>query len=80
MALAIFCDLSKAFDVIDHEMLLHKLNANCIRSVVKDWFGNYLYHRKQFVYFEGRNSPIQDIVCGVPQYSILGPLLYLIYM
>ena len=80
LTLAIFCDLSKAFDVINHEILLNKLNRYGIRGIVNSWFRNYLTDRKQFVMFQETQSPLMNIKCGVPQGSILGPLLYLIYV
>jgi hypothetical protein len=78
--LAILCDLSKAFDVISHEILLRKLNYYGIRGNVNSWFESYLSHRKQFVELDNHKSASKSIVCGVPQGSILGPLLYLIYV
>ena len=78
--LAILCDLSKAFDVINHEILLQKLNRYGIRGIVNDWFRNYLSNRKQFVNFQENQSTLLNIICGVPQGSILGPLLYLLYV
>ncbi len=78
--LAIFCDLSKAFDVINHKILLHKLNRYGVRGVVNSWFRNYLTDRKQFVEFQETQSSLLNITCGVPQGSILGPLLYLLYV
>ena len=78
--LAIFCDLSKAFDVINHDILLYKLTRYGIRGIVNNWFRNYLTDRKQFVEFQEAQSPLLNIMCGVPQGSILGPLLYLLYV
>ena len=78
--LTILCDLSKAFDVIDHKILLHKLHQYGIRGIVNKWFENYLKDRTQFVNFDDNNSTKRHILCGVPQGSILGPLLYLIYV
>lgn len=78
--LAVFCDLSKAFDVINHDILLHKLRVLGFRGVVNDWLRNYLSNRKQYVQFESYNSSLVNISCGVPQGSILGPLLYLLYV
>ena len=78
--LAVLCDLSKAFDVIDHKILLHKLRQYGIRGVVIKWFESYLKDRNQFVNFENNDSDKRNILCGVPQGSILGPLLYLIYV
>ena len=78
--LAVFCDLSKAFDVINHKILLHKLNTYGIRGVVNTWFENYLSNRSQFVDIENFSSSRKHISCGVPQGSILGPLLFLVYV
>ena len=78
--LAVLCDLSKAFDVIDHKILLHKLENYGIRGIPNKWLENYLTNRQQFVQFENHKSSFQPIQCGVPQGSILGPLLYLIYV
>ena len=75
--LAVCCDLSKAFDVIDHKILLHKLRAHGLRGIVNTWFKNYL---TQFVEIENQRSPLENLLCGVPQGSILEPLLYLIYI
>ena len=61
--LAIFCDLSKAFDVIDHRILLHKLSAYGIRGLVNKWFASYLTDRCQYVHFETNSSSRQVISC-----------------
>ena len=78
--LAILCDLSKAFDVISHDILLKKLEYYGLRGMSNVWFRNYLSNRKQFVDYENTKSCLLDILCGVPQGSILGPLLYLLYV
>ena len=76
--MAIFCDLS--FDVISHDILLYQLQHYGIRGVVNDWHRDYLSSRMQYVSFENKKSSLKSILCGVPQGSILGPLLYLIYV
>jgi hypothetical protein len=78
--LGIFLDLSKAFDTIDHDILLFKLSHYGIRGVALDWLRNYLIRRMQFVSFNGQNSTHLKTNCGVPQGSILGPLLFIIYI
>ena len=77
---AILCDLSKAFDVINHNILIRKLDHYGIRGIAKTWMVNYLTNRKQYVEFGEEKSDHCILQCGVPQGSILGPLLYLIYV
>ena len=79
-SLGIFLDLSKAFDTLNHEILLHKLNTYGIRGHANAWIESYLSDRKQHVVFNQKTSFVGNIVCGVPQGSILGPLLFLIYI
>ena len=76
----VFVDMKKAFDTVDYEILVLKLEHCGIRSTAKDWFCSYLVNRKQFVSINNHNSTIQTIVTGVPQGSVLGPLLFLIYI
>ena len=78
--LGLFLDLSKAFDSIDHDILIQKMHFNGIRGKVLDWFKSYLADRQQYVSIENKNSLPKSINVGVPQGSVLGPLLFLIYV
>ena len=79
-SLGIFIDLSKAFDTLDHNILLSKLAHYGIRGIINDWFHSYLSDRLQFVSIGSSLSSKRVIKCGVPQGSILGPLLFIIYI
>ena len=78
--LGIYFDLQKAFDCISHDILLTKLENYGIRGPMHDWLKNYLHNRKQYTIVNNVSSNIASIKYGVPQGSVLGPLLFLIYV
>ena len=80
ISLLLLLDYSKAFDVIEHTIMMKKLKHYGINGVALKWFESYLSGRQQFVTIEGTDSRPKDIQYGVPQGSILGPLLFIIYI
>ena len=76
----VFVDFQKAFDTVNHNILLNKLSHYGIRGNVNNWFRSYLQDRKQYVSILGFNSAYSTLHHGVPQGSVLGPLLFLIYI
>jgi hypothetical protein len=76
----IFLDFSKAFDTVNHEILLSKLNKYGFRGVPLLWFTDYFTNRKQYVRVGDTESDKLNLLCGVPQGSTLGPLLFLLYI
>ena len=80
MNAVVFLDLKKPFDTVDHGILLSKLNAYGIRGVVHKWFESYLNGRHQKCLVNGCLSENRALTCGVPQGTILGPLLFLLYI
>ena len=76
----VFVHLKKAFDRVDHNILLQKFDYCGIRGIASEWFYSYLRKRKQFVSIENNMSSAKEILKGVPQGSVLGALLFLIYI
>ena len=76
----LFLDISKAFDCVDHDILLQKLDRYGIRGKMLDWFKSYLSERELFVSIDGKSSDKYTLKYGVPQGSVLGPILFLIYI
>ena len=76
----VFVDLKKAFDTVDHGILLQKLAHHGFRGLINDWFRSYLLKRAQETVVGNRSSNKSFITCGVPQGSLLGPLLFLLYV
>ena len=80
IVISFFLDFSKAFDTVNHRILLYKLQRYGIRGSALNWFNSYLSGRLQYVSMDGYNSQVHLIDRGVPQGSILGPLLFLIFI
>ena len=79
-AVGIFLDFQNAFDTVDHGILLDKLYCYGIRGIAHDWFVSYLSNRQQSVIYNGYESELKVMKCGVPQGSILVPMLFLLYI
>ena len=77
--LVVYLDLSKAFDTINHNILLDTLRCYGVRCIALDWFKSYLKNRRQYVSYCGMHSRVMDIEYGVPQGSVLGSLLFILY-
>ena len=77
---ALFLDLKKAFDTVDHEILISKLAKYGVKGRENNWLKSYLTNRSQYCSIDGQVSDIMEIECGIPQGSCLGPLLFIIYL
>ena len=76
----VFLDFAKAFDTVNHAILLKKLEKYGIRGIPLNWFTNYLTNRQQYVSLGDSQSTKRTVICGVPQGSTLGPLLFLLHI
>ena len=76
----LFIDLKKAFDTVNYDILLSKLENYGCRGVANDWFRSYLIGRRQYTTVNGHISDAHETLCGVPQGSALGPLLFILYI
>ena len=79
VTLACFIDMAKAFDTVNHDILIQKSKLG-IKNLLLSWIKNYLTQRKQCPFVNGNTSTLADILCGVPQGSILGPLFFIIHV
>ena len=80
LTLGLFIDISKAFDSINHDILLSKLEYYGIRGVANSWFHSYITNRFQYIESANSSSLLRPIIAGVPQGSILGLILYILYV
>ena len=80
ISLAAFIDLRKAFDTVDHVLLLRKLKCYGVSDINLSWCNNYLANRSQQTLANGIVSPSHEITCGVPQGSVIGPLFFILYV
>ena len=77
---ALFLDLKKAFDTVDHEILIRKMQVYEKKDIEEEWFRSYLKTRQQYCSLNGNKSSSLPFTCGIPQGSCLGPLLFILYL
>ena len=82
LSIGVFIDLKKAFDTVNHTLLIHKLEYYGIRGTAQEWLKSYLKYRKQFVQIDECASTLLNVTCGVglPHGTILGPKLFILYI
>ena len=78
--IAVYLDFSKAFDTVNHNILMSRLLHNGLRGVMQHWFESYFSNRKQYVSIKNCSSSMPNSTFGVPQGSVLGPVLFLLYI
>ena len=76
----VFLDLKKAFDTVDHNILIDKLFKYGIKGREREWFKSYFSGRKQFCSVNDHRSKTEEVLCGIPQGLCLGPLLFVVYL
>ena len=79
LTIGVFLDLAKAFDTVNHDILMDKLHHYGIRGTCLSWYRSYLNNRTQLVSFNNFASPATPVNLGVPQGSVLDPLLFLVF-
>ena len=77
---ALFLDLKKAFDTVNHEILVRKLKVYGIDGIELEWFRSYLRSHQEYCSLNGHKSSLIQVTCGIPQGSCLGPLLFILYL